>query len=180
MICGMTRVWTQSYCRYHPRHHPATTRPRYRGLSLRVRSVFGSQKIVEFDAEATSRLNFAKAVVAIDPSGDLAKFNQPISEINRIGLLESRRRAQIEQHKLRSVAPNIDDLDANAKSIDASLEALNWTKQLLGLAPRPTVRKLLLSSDALKIRERILAFNSVVETDLAHLDSLIVLALDRP
>ena len=145
----------------------------YRGLSLRVRSVFGSQKIAEFDAEATRQLNFAKAVIAIDPSSDLAKFDQSISEINRIGLLESRRRALTEQHKLRSVTPNIDDLDANVKSIDALLEALNWTRQLVCLAPRPTVRKLLLSSDALKIRERILAFNSAVEADIDHLDSLL-------
>ncbi len=140
---------------------------------LEVRSIFGSQKIAEFYTEASGKLNFAKAVIGIDPSSELARFNQPISEINKIGLLEGRRRALIEQHELRPIAPSTDHLEENVETIDASLEALSWTRQLVSLAPRPTVRKLLLSGDALRIRQRILAFYSAVEADLVQLDGLL-------
>jgi very-short-patch-repair endonuclease len=143
----------------------------FRDLSIEVRSIFGSQAISEFEAEIGSQLNFAKLVAGIDPSSELAEFSKSIGEINRIGILEAKRRSLIDEQRLDIVEPGTEMLEINVETIDASLEAINWAQQLAFLGRDSKARKLLLSANCLGARKRIAQFNISTEADLDQLDA---------
>jgi very-short-patch-repair endonuclease len=143
----------------------------FRDLAIDVRSIFGIQPIAEFETEVNSRLNFAKLVVGIDPSNELAEFEQSIDEINKIGLLEAKRRALVDDHQFDVLVPSTEVLESNIETIDASLEAINWVRHIAFLAKNSQTRMQLLSSDCVVIRKRIEQFNNMIEADLDRLEA---------